>query len=229
MAIPVGVKANNPLNMRPLPGGRQWDGQSGVVSTSVGEFCSFSQAKYGFRAAAKNMLTYLEQGLDTPAKIISTWAPPEDNNNTQAYIENVCTWAGFTKRVAGKTIPDPDRVLNVKQYADAYPLLYSMSRQEQGAPFETYFKPWQLNEGLRLAGVGDVPVSTWHKNVAAVGTGVAAAAAAAPDIQSGIATMAPQVASLPSETLKSLYTVIAFGAGILGIAGIIIARSRGNS
>jgi hypothetical protein len=83
---------NNPLNIR--ISANAWQGKVKTVET-VG-FEQFTTLEYGVRAAMKNMLTYLSRGVDTVAEIISTWAPPSDNNPTLAYIDYVCKKTGFT-------------------------------------------------------------------------------------------------------------------------------------
>ena len=214
--LPLGVTLNNPLNLRPLPAGRLWDGQINNHDTgTIGSFCNFKSPVNGFRAAMKNLQAYVVQGKTTPRAIINTWAPPSDNNPTSAYIDNVCKWAGFTA----------DYQLNLATYDDAYSLLYAMTCQEQGS-FDLYFKPWQLNEGLRLAGVGDVPVSGVHKTIAQVGAAVAAAATAAPEIQTAISSIAPNVMAIPSPTLHVIYQVVTVIAAVIGLYGLIVFAKR---
>jgi|GEM_PF-633233 len=215
-ATPLGVRLNNPLNLRPLPAGRLWDGQVGNYDTgTIGAFCNFKAAVNGFRAAMKNLQAYVTQGKTTPRAITNTWAPPADNNPTSAYITSVCLNAGFT----------PDQTLNLALYDDAYALLYAMTVQEQGS-FDKYFKPWQLNEGLRLAGVGNVPVSGVHKIIAQTGGAVAAAATAAPEIQSAIANVAPNVMAIPSPTLHAVYQGITVAAAVIGLYGLVVFAKR---
>ena len=214
--LPLGVKLNNPLNIRPLPAGRMWDGQIDNHNTgTIGSFCNFKTPVHGFRAATKNLQAYVKDGKTTPRTIINTWAPPSDNNPTSAYIANVCNIAGFTA----------DYQLNLATYDDAYSLIYAMTCQEQGS-FDKYFKPWQLNEGLRLAGVGDVPVSGVHKTIAQVGGAVATAATVAPEIQTGLSKLAPNVMAIPSPTLHAVYQVVTLIAAVIGLYGLVVFAKR---
>ena len=61
-----------------------------------GAFVQFKSMEWGWRAAF-SLLTktyYRKYRLDTIRKIISRWAPPNENK-TQAYIEHVCRHVGI--------------------------------------------------------------------------------------------------------------------------------------
>lgn len=91
--LPLGLRQNNPGNIRPLPGGQLWQGQTG----SANGFCIFATMPDGVRALAKNLLAYYEHDdgkggrIDTVSEAIARWAPPKDRNNTEAYIAFVCS------------------------------------------------------------------------------------------------------------------------------------------
>lgn len=58
-----------------------------------GRFCVFDTAHHGIRALAKNLLADHDRlGDRTVRQFIGHWAPPLENNTT-AYIANVCTAA----------------------------------------------------------------------------------------------------------------------------------------
>lgn len=82
--ISRGDRNNNPLNLR-YNKSINWDGQIGTD----GAFAVFSSRTYGYRAAIKNLISYIKNGNNTIKKIITRWAPPSDGNNTTGYIENV--------------------------------------------------------------------------------------------------------------------------------------------
>ncbi|WP_163826551.1 hypothetical protein [Proteus vulgaris] len=83
-----GVRNNNPGNIR--ISSNKWVGQTG----DDGAFAKFATPEHGIRALGKNLLSYARQGFVTPEQIINRWAPPEDNNDTQAYIEYVSDYLG---------------------------------------------------------------------------------------------------------------------------------------
>ena len=92
MSLPRGIRNNNPLNIRR---GSQWKGLSRVQSDP--SFCQFETLEYGW-GAAFCLLTktyFARYHLQTIRAIISRWAPPQDNNNTKAYIQNVSRLTGI--------------------------------------------------------------------------------------------------------------------------------------
>lgn len=81
----LGEKLNNPLNIRYVDG-QNWIGQTGKKAG----FCKFQNVWWGVRAALMILKKYRQRGLVTIEQIISTWAPPSEND-TEAYIKFICT------------------------------------------------------------------------------------------------------------------------------------------
>jgi hypothetical protein len=84
----LGIRNNNPGNLRPLDNG-EWNGQ---VGENKG-FCVFEDIRYGIRALAMDLINKQRRGLDTIRKIISVYAPPEEND-TDRYIGSVSYQVG---------------------------------------------------------------------------------------------------------------------------------------
>lgn len=78
-----GIRNNNPGNI--IKSKDVWVGQTG----NDGSFVTFSTPAHGVRATGKNLLSYARQGYVTPEQIITRWAPPEDDNDTEGYIKFV--------------------------------------------------------------------------------------------------------------------------------------------
>ncbi|MGJ7249158.1 hypothetical protein [Morganella morganii] len=78
-----GVRNNNPGNIRKSKD--VWVGQTG----NDGAFVTFATPAHGIRATGRNLLSYAHQGYVTPEQIITRWAPPEDDNDTEGYIKFV--------------------------------------------------------------------------------------------------------------------------------------------
>lgn len=87
----LGYRLNNPLNIRYSPL-NNWAGQIGQERG----FCHFKTVEYGYRAAIKLLIVYISRGLNTPRKIISTWAPASDGNDVDAYVGFVCRPFGWS-------------------------------------------------------------------------------------------------------------------------------------
>ena len=83
---PKGVRNRNPGNIET---GQGFRGEVG----SDGRFAKFDTDFNGIRAIGVDLLTKYYRGLVTVRSIISTWAPPGENN-TEAYIHAVCMELG---------------------------------------------------------------------------------------------------------------------------------------
>lgn len=86
MSSPLGLRLNNPLNIRKST--IVWEGKAAVQPNE--DFVSFIDAHHGIRAAAKNLLTYYRKyKIKTVQGIVTRWAPPDDDNDTASYITRV--------------------------------------------------------------------------------------------------------------------------------------------
>ena len=82
----------NPLNIRRIAG-TKWKGQSAEQTDK--EFVVFEELAWGIRAAFVLLRTYARKyHANCIRDIITRWAPPSEND-TDAYIKNVCLWTGF--------------------------------------------------------------------------------------------------------------------------------------
>ena len=87
-----GQRNHNPLNIRRSDRTR-WLGQ--LRQQHDREFVQFQSDLFGFRAAFRILHTYITlHHLHTLKEIIYRWAPPEDGNNTDAYIDCVAERSG---------------------------------------------------------------------------------------------------------------------------------------
>ncbi len=91
--LPRGLRNNNPLNIRRTK--TVWKGMRKEQTDA--QFCQFEDIMYGWRAAFW-LLTrtyYYQHHCTTPQAIIMRWAPPQDHNDTNAYINRVCAMTGL--------------------------------------------------------------------------------------------------------------------------------------
>lgn len=89
MDQPRGTRNANPGNIEDGPFARSQPGYAG----SDGRFALFDTPEHGEAANGALMQHYGQQGLNTPLKIISRYAPPGEND-TQAYAERVAQALG---------------------------------------------------------------------------------------------------------------------------------------
>ena len=117
MKIPRGIRNNNPLNLRV---GNNWKGE--VSQPTDHTFEQFTEMKWGVRAAFVVLRYYIQRHkCNTIRKIISRWAPANENN-TQAYIATVSQRANIK----------PDEVINVDNTCQMIALLLAMCYVENG-------------------------------------------------------------------------------------------------
>ncbi|WDZ72845.1 structural protein [Vibrio harveyi] len=129
-----GIRNNNPLNIR--ISGNAWAGK--VTPSKDKAFETFSDSKYGFRAAAKLIRNYQNlYGLNTLSGIIHRWAPVSDNNDTDNYIQFV-----VSKLNVNRNAP-----LNLYDDAFMARLVHTMSIMEVGR----YYSLSDAAKGVALA------------------------------------------------------------------------------
>lgn len=85
--LPIGLRNNNPGNIRP---GDSWQGMTG----ENGGFVVFQDITWGLRALATDITNKIREGYDTITTLITRYAPPSENNTT-AYINAVSADTGI--------------------------------------------------------------------------------------------------------------------------------------
>lgn len=116
---PRGIRNNNPGNIR---WGDDWQGLVPESQLTDKSFCQFKTPEYGIRAMIMILRNYQRKyGLNTVAKIISRWAPPNEND-TQAYIGSVAKSVGVT----------PEQKVDVTDCRIMIPLLQAIIQHENG-------------------------------------------------------------------------------------------------
>ena len=130
-SLPRGLRNNNPGNIR-----KNSDVFQGEKTSSDKEFKQFKSMAYGYRAIFKILSNYYRNyKLDTISKMISRWAP-ENENNTDAYIKAVSDYAG---------IPADDPI-NVNDREQMIRIVAGMSKVENGreADMSDVITGWSL-------------------------------------------------------------------------------------
>lgn len=120
MSSPIGLKLNNPLNIR--KSSVAWTGKAAVQPNE--DYVCFDSPHHGIRAAARNLLTYYRKyKLKTVQGIVARWAPPDDDNDTADYIT----------RVAQRLQVKPDEELDLEDPEVLKALVVSMMPEEIGS------------------------------------------------------------------------------------------------
>lgn len=140
-----GERNNNPGNLN-------FAGQAGAeLERPGGRFARFETAFDGLRALSRQLVLYAGRGINSVEKIISTWAPASDNNNTAAYIQAVSQHLGV----------NPQAALNINDPQTMSALMSSIIHHENGR--NIYSK--ELIGKAAVAGIGGANVNqqnTYH-------------------------------------------------------------------
>ena len=125
-AMPRGYRNNNPGNIRV---GSAWRGLADPVDkfafqTRESNFCVFREPEWGLRALAILLRRYKnDHGLDTPRKIISRWAPANDNNDVASYAAQLASALGI----------NPDGFVDANADDQLLVMMRAIARHENGA------------------------------------------------------------------------------------------------
>lgn len=91
---PRGIRNNNPGNLRITS--NAWKGKLPPELNTDGAFEQFSSPELGIRALYIDLRSKINRGLNTITKIMSVYAPPNENN-TRAYIEYIENVSGINR------------------------------------------------------------------------------------------------------------------------------------
>lgn len=154
--VPLGIRLNNPGNLKQTDERTPWQGRVPDYLLTQRTYEEFSTMVKGVRAMAVTLITYQDkhkirtirsQDPSDPKKgVVARFAPESDRNPTEKYISNVSRWSG---------IPE-NRVMDLHNFADHWPLIRAMIRQEHGnGPHKNglWVEDAVIEEGLRQAGV----------------------------------------------------------------------------
>lgn len=126
MALPRGIRNNNPLN---IVKGNSWKGER--ANQTDKRFEEFESMAMGLRAGFVLLRNYIEGTKTRPTKfntirkIIRRWAPPSENY-TQRYIDNVCKWSGLL----------PDEVVHFRERKKMVAIVQAMAKMECGVTLD---------------------------------------------------------------------------------------------
>lgn len=118
--LPRGLRNNNPGNIR--INSEDFIGE--VKPSQDSAFKQFKTPAYGYRAIFVILTTYINRhGLNTISKIITRWAPPNEND-TQKYINLVSSRTGIASNTP-IDLNDGDKIIKIVE---------AISFMENGVP-----------------------------------------------------------------------------------------------
>ena len=142
-ALPLGLRNNNPGDLRP---GDHWQG---MIGTNDG-FIVFSDITWGLRALARDLTSKIEEGTDTISTLISKYAPPSEND-TETYIADVSRDTGLDPGLQLGT--DPDTLSS---------LMRAIMNHELGGSYSGMVSDQDIAQGVSMAGS---PISSFVQSV----------------------------------------------------------------
>ena len=111
-----GFRNNNPGNIRAGQGYR------GEIGADDGGYAVFNTAFNGIRAIGYDLIAKMRRAVDTVAEIVTVYAPPSEND-TAAYIKDVCRRTGFKS----------DDILSLNHVSVLVPLVTAIITHEDGS------------------------------------------------------------------------------------------------
>jgi hypothetical protein len=139
--MPLGIRNNNPGNIRPSDK-YTWEGQVGINKN----FVVFSDILHGIRALAIDLLNkYIGGGLHTVEAIITKYAPPIENN-TELYIKAVCAFIS----AYGRNTIHPDTILSLHEKETLIPFIRAIVNHENGQPAFMVVQEPLIEQALKL-------------------------------------------------------------------------------
>lgn len=127
--LPIGLRNNNPGNLRP---GDNWQGMIG----ESGGFLQFQDISWGIRAMGIDLTTKIRNGYNTIELIIFRWAPPSEND-TLAYIAAVVDYTGLSQ----------NKILTADT-STLRRLIRAIMNVELGTNYSAMITDADINEGL---------------------------------------------------------------------------------
>lgn len=129
---PLGIRNNNPGNLRPTSD--KWQGATGENSGYI----TFDAPESGIRAMSMNLRNYGAKGINTPLAIAERWAPKGDGNDPAKYGASIAKNLGI----------DPNQQLNLDDPAMNYMVTAALIQGENGT---IPYHPEQIANGVRGA------------------------------------------------------------------------------
>lgn len=136
---PRGIRNNNPLNLKFVPG------QVGAFGADTAGFGRYVNMESGVAAAQRQLVSYQDkQGLTTVRQMVTRWAPPGENDT-----------AGYVAEVARRTGINPDVPVDMHDPAVSAKVVAAMAHRETGQDVD----PGAISRGVAM-GLGTAPDQT---------------------------------------------------------------------
>lgn len=161
---PVGLRNNNPGNLRPLSNGVKWQGE--IEKDYANNLSRFQNIFYGIRAMGTDITGDIaKHDLNTIRKLITAYAPPIEND-TESYIQYVSNFTGID---SDQLIPLNSNVIGS--------IMKAQMNIELGEQFANLITNSDINKGLQMMSSATKELLQFKNSNAAI-IGIAALAIA---------------------------------------------------
>lgn len=197
------------------PGVPEWEGEC-PDETGVAVRALFRSPTFGFRAPAAWLIIVADRpGANTLSGLLAQWRGATARQDPAKFLAAVSACMGL----------GTDVEFQPKKYVDGFRFIRALTIVEQGGTLGA-FKTWQINEGMRRAGIADVPPTAFHKRLTFVGGAVASAGSAAALVGPWLATYSDKVSALKSTKAQVAYQIAMMLAGGLTMLGSWLEKRR---
>tara|TARA_Y100000114_G_C11566674_1_gene234403 strand:- start:41 stop:562 length:522 start_codon:yes stop_codon:yes gene_type:complete len=138
--LPLGIRNNNPGNLRPYEG-ELYAGSSDIKDN----FIVFDTAENGLRGLARDIQTKVNRKLNTIDSLTKVYAP-EGENPTESYVNTVVSNMNSLGYNINKNTDITDLVKNDNFLKD---YMKSKMKMELGAEYENYYSDEKILESIR--------------------------------------------------------------------------------
>ena len=138
--LPLGIRNNNPGNLRPYEG-ELYAGSSDIKNN----FIVFDTAENGLRGLARDIQTKVNRKLNTIDSLTKVYAP-EGETPTESYVNTVVSNMNSLGYNINKNTDITDLVKNDNFLKD---YMKSKMKMELGAEYENYYSDEKILESIR--------------------------------------------------------------------------------
>lgn len=144
--FPRGLRNNNPGNL--IKTSEPWNGKVPHSKNTDSRFEQFIELRYGIRAKMRDLITDINKGKNTIAKIIAEFAP-DIENDTNSYINSVAKMVGLGMNTPIKTISEDLLIALCKAISFV---------ENKGNKFSDYTTDQDYQDALDILGKTVIPV-----------------------------------------------------------------------
>jgi len=139
--LPLGIKNNNPGNLRP------YDGELYAGSSNIKDnFIVFDSAENGLRGLARDIQTKVNRELNTIESLTEVYAPEGDDNPTESYINTVVENLNSLGHNVNRDTDITNLVKNENFLKD---YMKSKMKMELGSDYENYYSDEKILESIK--------------------------------------------------------------------------------